>query len=255
VISVIICSIDPDKFAAVSDTYARRMGDEPYEIVGIHDAKSLCEGYNRGLRESKGDICVFSHDDIEILSDDLGGTLRRHLRHWDVVGVAGTTRMCAMGWANAGIRYTRGVVTHRIADGYEIRFFGAPDIVNGAIQGMDGLFFAARREVAEKVGFDEMTFDGWHGYDADFTFRCYLAGWRLAVCLDIKLVHFSSGTVDEDWKRYALRFQEKHAAHLASAEARELPMIVKRVPTQTEVLAAYDMAGLRALTDEIQRRV
>jgi hypothetical protein len=89
----------------------------------------------------------------------------------DVVGVAGTTRMCAMGWANSGICYARAVVTRRIPEGYEIRFFGAPDVVNGAIQGMDGLFFAARREVAEKVGFDEVTFDGWHGYDTDFTLR------------------------------------------------------------------------------------
>jgi hypothetical protein len=79
--------------------------------------------------------------------------------------------MCAMGWANSGIRYARAVVTRRIPEGYEIRFFGAPDVVNGAIQGMDGLFFAARREVAEKVGFDEVTFDGWHGYDTDFTLR------------------------------------------------------------------------------------
>lgn len=254
-ISIIICSIDPGKFAAVEETYARHFGAEAYEIVGIHDARSLCEGYNRALRRAKGDLCVFSHDDIEILSDDLGATLRRHLADWDVVGVAGTTRMCTMNWWDSGIRYARGIVTHRIADGYEIRFFGAPDIVNGAIQGMDGVFFAARRELAEHIVFDAATFDGWHGYDADFTFRCYLAGYRLAVCLDIRLVHFSSGTVNDDWMRYALRFEEKHATHLASHEASELLRVVKRVPTQAEVLAVYDMARLRALNDEIQRHV
>lgn len=253
-ISVIICSIDSDKFAAVGETYARHIGDEPYEIVGVHDAKSLCEGYNRGLRRAKGDVCVFSHDDIEILSDDLGGTLRRHLKDWDVVGVAGTTRMCAMGWANSGIRHARGVVTHRTPEGYEIQFLGAPDIVNGAIQGLDGVFFAARRDVAEKIGFDAVTFDGWHGYDTDFTFRCYLAGYRLAVCLDIRLIHFSSGTVDEAWMRYAQRFQEKHEAHLSS-DAGQWLEVRKRVLSREDVLAAYDTARLRALTDEIQHRV
>jgi GT2 family glycosyltransferase len=253
-ISVIICSIDSDKFAAVGESYARHIGDEPYEIIGIHDAKSLCEGYNRGLLRAKGDVCVFSHDDIEILSDDLGGTLRRHLEDWDVVGVAGTTRMCAMGWANSGIRYARGVVTHRTPDGYEIQFLGAPEVVNGAIQGLDGVFFAARREVAEKIGFDAVTFDGWHGYDTDFTFRCYLAGYQLAVCLDIRLIHFSQGTVNEAWLRYNERFQEKHAAHL-SPDAGPWLEVRKRVLSREDVLAAYDTARLRALTDEIQRRV
>jgi glycosyl transferase family 2 len=253
VISVIICSIDADRFAAVEETYARHFGDESYEIVGIHDAKSLCEGYNRGLSRAKGELCVFSHDDIEILSDDLGGTLKRHLEEWDVVGVAGTTRMCAMGWANSGIRYARGVVTHRVPAGYEIQFLGAPELVNGAIQGLDGVFFAARRPVAERIGFDAATFDGWHGYDTDFTFRCYLAGYRLAVCLDIRLVHFSQGAVDEAWLRYAGRFQEKHAAHL-SPDAGVWLEVRKRVRSREEVLAAYDMARLRALTDDIQRR-
>ena len=252
-ISIVICSIDPAKFAAVEKTYARHIGDEPFEIIGIHDAKSLCEGYNRGLRQAKGDICVFSHDDIEILSDDLGQTLRRHLASWDVVGVAGTTRINAMSWANSGIRYARGVVTQRTADGYDIKFLGAPEMVNGAIQGLDGVFFAARREVAEKIGFDEVTFDGWHGYDTDFTFRCYLAGYRLAVCLDIRLIHFSEGTVDDAWLRYAERFHAKHAAHLTTDSAPWVE-VRRRVRTHEEILAAYDMARLRALTDEIQRR-
>lgn len=253
-ISVIVCSIDSAKFTALKSTYAQHMGEEPYEIVGIHDAKSLCEGYNRGLRQARGDLCVFSHDDIEILSDDLGATLRRHLEDWDVVGVAGTTRMHAMGWANSGIRYARGVVTHRVADGYEVKFLGAPEAVNGDIQGLDGVFIAARREVTERVGFDEVTFDGWHGYDTDFTFRCYLAGYRLAVSLGIRLIHFSQGTVDEAWMRYSERFHEKHAAHLWPEPG---PWVEVRKPVRTreEILGAYDMPRLRTLTAEIQSRI
>jgi GT2 family glycosyltransferase len=254
VISVIICSVDPAKYAAVRETYALHMGDTPYEIIGIHDARSLCEGYNHGLRLAKGDVCVFSHDDIELISPDLGGTLRRHLRDWDVIGVAGTTRMHAMGWADSGIRYARGVVTQRVPGGYEVKLLGATEVVNGAIQGMDGVFFAARREVASAVGFDEATFDGWHGYDTDFTFRCHLAGYRLAVCLDVRLIHFSEGTVGTEWERYAERFHAKHAVHLAP-EREPWVEIRRRVQTREQIVAYYDLARLRALTDEIARRV
>jgi hypothetical protein len=104
VISIVVCSIDPVKFAAVTRNFAAAMGDVHYEIVGIHDARSLCEGYNRGIARARGEICVFAHDDIEILAPDLPGALRRHLRDHDVVGVAGATRLAGMGWANAGIR-------------------------------------------------------------------------------------------------------------------------------------------------------
>src|SRR5262249_6617665 len=81
-ISVIVCSIDPAKFAAVSESYAHAFEGEAYEIVAIHDARSLCEGYNRALRLAKGDFCVFSHDDIDILATDLGARLRRHLANY-----------------------------------------------------------------------------------------------------------------------------------------------------------------------------
>lgn len=47
-ISVVVCSVDDAKFAAVSASYASGMGAEPYEVIRISDARSLSEGYNRG---------------------------------------------------------------------------------------------------------------------------------------------------------------------------------------------------------------
>ena len=254
VISIVICSRDDRRFAAVAATYAARMGDECHEIIRIPDARSLCEGYNRGLRVARGDICVFSHDDIEILSDDLGATIRRHLATFDVVGVAGTTRMAGMFWAASGIRHARGLVAHRDEDGYTIDFFGAPAEVNDGIEGLDGVFIAARRDVAERIGFDEATFDGWHGYDTDFTFRCHLAGHRLAVCLAIRLVHFSRGSIDDAWHHYAARFQGKHADRLAT-DPGEWITVQRRVADRSQILAAYDMNALRALTEAIHAQL
>ena len=73
---------------------------------------------------------------------------------------------------------------------------------------------AARRELVETVGFDEQTFDGFHLYDADFSFRAYLAGHRLAVVNDIPIVHETTGKEDPAWHRNAAAFLEKHASHL-----------------------------------------
>lgn len=43
------------------------------------DARSLCEGYNRGVAMSRGDVLIFSDDDIEIPTRDLCARLLRHI--------------------------------------------------------------------------------------------------------------------------------------------------------------------------------
>ncbi len=62
-ITIIICSIDADKYARVTRNLSERLAGQAYEIIGIHDARSLAEGYNRGVRRSRGDLLIFSHDD------------------------------------------------------------------------------------------------------------------------------------------------------------------------------------------------
>ena len=71
-ISIIICSADPQLFAKVCANYRPALlRSVSHEIIGIHDACSLCEGYNRGIARASGDVLVFSHDDIEIVTPDL----------------------------------------------------------------------------------------------------------------------------------------------------------------------------------------
>jgi GT2 family glycosyltransferase len=254
VISVVVCSIDPAKLAAVEAGYARQFGGRPYEIVAIRDARSLCEGYNRGLARARGDLVVFSHDDIEILGESLGDRLEAHLAQCDVVGVAGTARLAGMGWAEAGIRHARGMIALAVDGGYVVRLFGAHARLMQGVEALDGVFFAARREVSVRIGFDERTFDGWHGYDTDFTFRCHLAGHRVAVCLDVPLIHWSNGNVDRAWLRYAARFADKHRGSLKAVEGPWLD-VEKRVRTPAEVLATFeDFDALRELTGRIAQQ-
>jgi len=54
-ISVLICSIDADKYARVTANYQRLLSGHPHEIIGIHDARSLAEGYNRAVQKSRGE--------------------------------------------------------------------------------------------------------------------------------------------------------------------------------------------------------
>jgi hypothetical protein len=90
-VSIVICSGDEGKFEAVSQQYAAALPAGRVEIVRIADARSLAEGYNRGIERSTGEIVVFSHDDVEIVSDDLEGKLKAAMGEFDLVGVAGPT--------------------------------------------------------------------------------------------------------------------------------------------------------------------
>lgn len=222
-ISIIICSIDPEKFRKITLNYTELMRDEPFEIIGIHDAKSLCEGYNRGIRQSVGEILIFSHDDIEILSLDFVTRLKNHLKNFDVIGVAGTDRVVDGCWLSAGIPYLSGQVAHpdEAVFGINLYDFGRAasqgKLAVDRVQMLDGLFFAVRRVVVEHVVFDELNFDGFHGYDADFTYSAFLAGFELAVCNDIAIIHYSSGRFDAVFQKYNRRFIAKHAATFTAA--------------------------------------
>jgi GT2 family glycosyltransferase len=216
-VSIVICSIDEERFRKVSANYAARMGAGPYEIIRIGDAKSLSEGYNRGLAQAKGDIILFSHDDIEILTPDFRQRLVAHLQQFDLVGVAGTSRLINARWNTAGQPWVHGqaVQPARSGSGYVVDIYGqAKKTVQAGIQALDGMFIAARRVAAEALRFDETRFDAFHLYDMDFTYRAFLARMPIGVANDILIYHASLGNFDQSWDRYAARFQEKFDATL-----------------------------------------
>jgi hypothetical protein len=207
--SVVICSIRPRQLAVAKDSFARAFGRAPWELVHIDDARSLCEGWNRGLASARGEVVVFCHDDIAITCDRLGERLAAALADDDVVGVAGTRRMAGPNWAWSGAPHSHGCVSH-VRDGEVLA--GAYSVEGprvAAIESLDGVFMAMRRATALAVGFDAATYDGFHLYDADFCWRARRAGLRLAVRCDLGLVHWSNGTLNAEWARHARRFLQR----------------------------------------------
>ena len=222
-ISVIICSIDAAKFARVTANYRELLAGHPHEIIGIHDARSLSEGYNRGSRQARGELLIFSHDDIEIVSPDLVGAITSATAQLDVIGVVGTSKVLAAYWPAAGHPYLHGWVAQPAPDGqgFYVGVFGVDGALSTHLQGLDGLFFVATRSVTAAVPFDEVTFDGFHGYDMDFSFGAHLAGFRVGTTAEIAVIHSSSGRFGGDaWQRCAERFVQKYRDHIPAGQAR-----------------------------------
>lgn len=217
-ISIIFCSIDNHKTKAMENQFLEILKDEPHEIIIIHDAKSLSEAYNRGLNAAIGDIVILCHDDVEFLDPDHWLTkVKTHLGSYDLIGLAGTTKLIGPSWAQAGPPNTFGQVAEVNADAepYRVLLFNASSIVIPEIQAVDGLFMALNKRIASQLRFDEKTFDGFHCYDIDYSFSAYKSGFKLGVATDIPVLHGSQGKFDDSWKEYALRFNDKHKASLA----------------------------------------
>lgn len=214
-ISVVVCSPDEDRFAAVCAEYRQALAGGAFEIIRIADARSLAEGYNRGLAQAAGDIVIFSHDDIRLLSPAFRAELTAALQEFDIVGVAGATRLAGPKWTSSPPEQRRQLVCYPplvAGPGFVCAIDGPlASRWHGDIQCLDGLFLAARRAAIADLPFDETRYDGFHFYDLDFTYRAQLAGLRLGVCPHLWVLHASKGSYhDPAWRRYAEIFCEQY---------------------------------------------
>src|SRR5690348_2577735 len=107
-ISLVMCSVDDGRAQAATQAYSRVFRGEEFEMIRIADATSLAEGLNRGLARSRGELVVFSHDDVEFLAPDFARRLEGHMSHCDILGVAGTRRLAGPNWTDAGPPYLYG---------------------------------------------------------------------------------------------------------------------------------------------------
>jgi hypothetical protein len=143
-----------------------------------------------------------------------------------MIGIAGTTRLVGGAWYLAGHPFDFMLYVAPHPDtGKPIMVIGGgrPLVVAGA-QALDGVFIAVRNDIARGLRFDDATFDHFHLYDLDFSFRAFLAGRKIAICRDIVLVHYSQGNYDAKWDEQRLRFERKFAGRLA------VPLPYRKMP-------------------------
>jgi len=214
-VSIIACSVRPALLAEMQASFREGLAGREHEFIVIEDARSLSEGYNRGLARARHPIVAFSHDDVELLSARPFDAIEHALASHEIVGLAGALRVGGPAVMWAGHPHLRGFVGlpgRDLPGSVQASLFALDCGVLSGIQAVDGFFFAARREAALAIGFDERTFDGFHFYDLDFSYRAHLAGLKLAVTTDVIALHRSLGNFGDDWQHYSRRFAGKFPA-------------------------------------------
>ena len=177
---------------------------------------SLTEIYNKGLNESKYNIVLFLHDDMEIITNNFGNKILKHFdrqKDLGILGIAGTTELGKDGkwWTN--MKLMVGKVDHK-HEGKQWTSDYSNDQGNQLkpVVLVDGLFFAVNKNNL-KAKFNE-DIKGFHFYDVNFCFDNFINGCKLAVCTDIRVCHFSIGVTNEEWENKRKEFAEKNESLL-----------------------------------------
>ncbi len=129
----------------------------------------------------------------------------------------------------------------RVVDSnYVVSYWSVPSRRVDKMEAVDGMFLCVRRNIALMLRFDHETYDGFHLYDIDFSYRAFRAGLRVAVACDPCPFHLSHGSYGPEWERYAQSFR---------ARTRDLPVASPPftgaalvVPTREQAVAAMTHA-------------
>ena len=220
-VSVIVCSKNPPEWTTHERNVGKTVG-VPYEYLRMDNREKktgICAAYNDGVKRAQGNILVFVHEDAFFMEPGWGRVLEQKFSadaKVGLVGVAGTQYLSrdSKSWASAGRPFIRGRVVHELNGGEDFMLTAfSLDKSDAEVVAVDGLFFAIKRELFERVSFDEQTFDAYHFYDLDICMQVRRTH-RLIVTWDLLLKHCSAGSSGEAWRESGRRFLEKYKDEL-----------------------------------------
>lgn len=187
-----------------------------YEIIIIDNSErnyNIFEAYNLGVKRSKGNILCFLHDDILFHTNNWGVKVIRHFTNPNVgaIGIAGTpylTKTPGSWWAG-------GLINQQICyqEDAELkvntRYLRNKKEDIKQVVALDGVWFCVKRELFEKIKFDDENFKDFHFYDVDLSMQINQLGYKLFTIYDILIEHNSKGNINKHWIENAKKFTQK----------------------------------------------
>lgn len=239
-ISIIVCSVDQNRFASLEQSIADTIGCD-YELIVIDNREgslSIFEAYNKGIERSKGDVLCFSHEDLIMHTNEWGIKVYNHFNNPEVgaIGICGGTAFpsCPAPWWN------RGSLNEHRANNIDT-WPGKPsrhNIINpeneqrSEVVVLDGAWICIRKSLFNTISFDDNTFKGFHAYDSDICLQVRDSGFKCYVIHDVLLEHFSPGVANPAWFAAVETLADKWAA--------ELPQFVRDTGLSEVEIQAYE---------------
>ncbi len=216
-ITVVVCSVNPDLLLQLQNSLATTIGVE-YELLvwdNRKEQRGLCEMYNSMAARARFPLLCFLHEDILLQTLSWGKVLVNLFESnpdTGVIGIAGGKYKSAAysGWFTGNPELDCYNITHRIQgkDHKLVQQPGGTARLQEVIC-VDGVFMACRKSLWERVKFGDQLLKGFHFYDIDFSLRSSLE-CKVMVTLDIDIIHITSGgDYGNNWVKEAIIFHEK----------------------------------------------
>lgn len=107
---------------------------------------------------------------------------------------------------------------------------------------LDGVWFCIRKELFEKISFDEVTYDGFHMYDTDICMQIHQLGKKVMICPDVLLEHLSIGSYTPSFGKGLAAFHAKWKDCLP---------VIKTITLTDEQIEALYKRGMSRLKEYI----
>lgn len=201
-ISIIICNRNSTIDSVLSNNIHATVGVN-HEIISIDNSRgqyNIFQAYNEGVRQAKGDILCFMHDDILFKGNRWGAIVERIFAEDEKLGALGVDGGhfmpdCPCSWTSC---YSTSFHTWRDDKDGVCREYSNTEFANGQrlveVASIDGLWMCIRRDLFDTIRFDDKTFTGFHCYDSDICMQILAAGYHIKVTYDVDIVHNSNGT-------------------------------------------------------------
>jgi hypothetical protein len=178
--------------------------------------KSLSEVYNEILNESKYDIVILCHDDLEFDTKNWGDKILKHISkspEYGILGLAGSKYLdkSAKWWEVMSTMY--GIVNHK-HDGKKWTSTYSKDLGNKIedVILVDGLFIVVNKNKI-KHNFDE-NIKGFHFYDLGFCLPNFIDEVKVGVMFDVRVTHLSIGQTNQQWENNRVEFSKSYEENL-----------------------------------------
>lgn len=194
--SIIICSRRGDIPSELRRNLDDTVGCE-YELVIIDnsaDKYSIFQAYNEGASRAKGEIICFMHEDVLFRSSGWGKTIEQHFSEDGQVGMIGFAGAhflpeAPLYWYGSPFISQRNLNNDNgiVEEHFHEDWFGGKNLIE--VVAVDGFCFFVRRDLFQRISFDEKTYKGFHLYDMDICMQVIDAGYKVCVCRDVLAEH------------------------------------------------------------------
>lgn len=217
----IICSQDIDLRNTTNEWIDKFFPNA--QIIFKIDANSIFKAYNEGIDELEDRIeyVCFCHEDLDVQSINIRQLEKKlNTPYIGFVGAAGAKKLGSHGqWWNGyeGKPHENlsGKAGHQKLENnpnkpleqYTRRWYNHYGAI-GPVEVLDGVILFCRKDLLEKIRFDEEHFDGWDFYDITITWLANLKGYTNITFGGMTFYHWGLGNPRDTWDDNRKKFLE-----------------------------------------------